>query len=302
MKLKTIYIKALVILNLLGFSFPSFAQHEKKSSIHIGLIYPLSNHGIHATKYSNTFSLHAIAGVSKSEQAVSLAGFANIIKEEANGVQIAGFLNKYKRGTGFQLAGFTNLATGDVRGMQLAGFLNIDNKVHGVQFAGFINIADSSDYPIGIINLIKNGKKAIGFSFDEDQTVLATFRSGGRVMYGVVGIGYNLQSSEQKYAVEAGLGAHLVNKGSFTLNTEISSTYLFDFHDGTFNKSSIRILPAYKLSDRIEIYGGPSVNHIFTNTIEGVEMIRNHFWKKSLEPGEVNAINIGVMGGLQIYF
>src|SRR5690606_30653743 len=165
-----------------------------------------------------------------------------------------------------------------------------------------INIADSSDYPIGIINLVKNGTKSIGLSFDEDQTTLATFRSGGRVMYGIIGLGYNLQNKEQSYAVEAGLGAHLVNRKFFSLNAEVSSTYLFDFHNGTYNKNSIRILPAYRLSDRIEIFGGPTVNHIFTNTPEGSEMIRNDIWKKSLKPGELNAVNIGAMAGIQVYF
>lgn len=318
MKLNTICIKALVILTLVNFSFPSFAQEEKKSSIHIGLLYPLSNHGIHAKNYSNVFSLHGIAGVSKREHGIALAGFANIVKEEASGVQIggfanvikedasgvqiAGFTNVYKKGNGFQLAGFANLATGDVKGVQLAGFMNKAAKVRGVQFAAFMNIADSSDYPIGIVNLVKNGTKAIGLSFDEDQTVLATFRSGGRVMYGILGLGYNLQNEKQRYALEAGLGAHLLTKRAFTLNTEVTSTYLFDFHDGTYHKSSIRILPAYKISKRIEIYAGPSINHIFTNTSKGREMIRNNLWEKSLEPGEVNAINIGVMGGIQVYF
>src|SRR5690606_36608844 len=199
-------------------------------------------------------------------------------------------------------AGIMNLAKGDVKGLQLAGLFNKAAKVHGEQFAGLMNVADSSDYPIGIINLVKNGTTTIGLSFDEDQTMLATFRTGGRVMYGIIGLGYNLQNQEQRYAVEAGLGAHLVNRRFFSLNTEISSTYLFDFHNGTYTKSSIRILPAYMLSDRIEIYGGPTVNHIFTNTPEGIEMIRNDIWKKSLEPNELNAINIGAMAGIQVYF
>jgi hypothetical protein len=36
-----------------------------------------------------------------------------------------------------------------------------------VQLSGFINIADSCDYPIGLVNIIKNGDAAIGASIDE---------------------------------------------------------------------------------------------------------------------------------------
>src|SRR5690606_15213314 len=155
------------------------AQSSEGKSVHIGLIYPLSNHWTHAKEYSNILSLHAIAGVSKNEQAVSVAGVANIIQKEAKCFQLAGFLNSYENGKGFQLAGFTNIARGEVRGLQLAGFINKASKVHGVQFAGFMNIADSSDYPIGIVNLIADGTKAVGISVDDDQTILASFRSGG---------------------------------------------------------------------------------------------------------------------------
>jgi hypothetical protein len=49
-----------------------------------------------------------------------------------------------------------------------------------VQIAGFINIADSSDYSIGIINIIRQGEKGIGVSVDETKTAMVSFRSGGR--------------------------------------------------------------------------------------------------------------------------
>lgn len=295
-------IAFVAILALTQYSSTAFAQSDsKKATVHLGLVYPLSTHGIRAVDYSNAFSLHALAGVSKEERTLSISGVANIIKEEAKGAQISGFLNSYGSGKGFQLAGFANLARNDVKGVQLTGFLNKAANVHGVQFAGFINIADSSDYPIGIINLIDKGSKAFGISVDEDLTTLLSFRSGGRVMYGIIGLGYNLQNTNQRYAFEAGIGAHLLSKNGFTLNTEVSSLGLIDFEGGMYNKGSLRILPTYKLKKGVEIYAGPTASHIYTNTDEGKDLIKNTIWKHENADGEMNAVNVGFLVGVQVY-
>jgi hypothetical protein len=108
---------------------------------------------------------------------------------------------------GAQLAGFINLA--ENVNTQVAGFINVAGKVKGVQVASFINIADSSDFPIGLVNIVKNGYKGIGVTADESGTVLGAFRSGGRVLYGIVGTGYNFKSDKEFYVMEAGMGARL---------------------------------------------------------------------------------------------
>ena len=40
----------------------------KESNAHIGLVYPLSTNGVAAAEYRNKFSLHAIGGLSASEE------------------------------------------------------------------------------------------------------------------------------------------------------------------------------------------------------------------------------------------
>lgn len=301
MKTKSIRIAIVAIFVLTQHSSSAVAQ-IKENSAHVGLIYPLSNHWLQAKEYSNVFSLHALAGVSKNEKAISIAGVANIIKGEAKGAQMAGFLNKYKNGKGLQLAGFANVANGEVKGLQMAGFINKAGRVHGVQFAGFMNIADSSDYPIGFLNLIKDGSIAVGVSFDDEQTTLVSFRSGARVMYGLLGLGYNFQSKEGKYAFEAGIGAHLLTRNLFTLNMEISNVVLTEFKKPIYSKSSIRLLPAYRFSKNMEFYAGPTISHIFTNTPEGKKLVKHEIWKKSLKEDEMNAVNVGLIGGVQLYF
>jgi len=307
MKSQLVKIASLVYFVLTLSPIASFAQEPSRSkgfmhNIHVGLIYPISNHGVNAGEYTNVFSVHAIAGLSQAEKGLSLAGVANIIKGEARGTQFAGVLNSYNTGRGLQLAGVLNIARQEVHGLQIAGVINKAGKVHGVQFAGVMNIADSSDYPIGIVNIIKNGSKSLGLSIDEDQTLLASFRSGGRVMYGIVGLGYNLQNSKQKYAFEAGMGAHLIAKNDFSLNLEISSVNLIDFDDHMYSKNSLRLLPAYKVSPNLEIYAGPSVAHIFTNSSEGEDMISNTIWRKTRDNGHTNAVGFGAIAGVQLYF
>jgi hypothetical protein len=232
---------------------------------------------------------------------LQIAGFSNHVGETANGTMIAGFLNTYGTGKNFAIAGFGNLAkTGsgtqiagfinvggnvsavqvagftnianDVKGSQISGFMNTAKKVKGVQIAGFVNIADSADYQIGIINISKNGEKSLGVMIDENQTTLITFRSGGKLIYGILGVGYNFDNKNQKYAWQAGLGVHLINAGIFRLNTELTQNGLESFKRGTYLRPAIALLPSIRLANHIDIFAGPSFNYVTTNTTEGRNM------------------------------
>src|SRR5690606_22674579 len=134
------------------------------------------------------------------------AGFANFVVDSVTGSQFAGFINVAK----------------DIKGTQFAGFINIARKVKGAQIAGFINIADSSDTPIGLLNIIKTGEKSIGVSVDDQLTTLVTFRSGGKILYGILGAGYNFENEKEQYAFEAGLGAHFFNGPRFRIHAELA--------------------------------------------------------------------------------
>ncbi len=230
------------------------------------------------------------------------AGFANIAKN-VKGVQLAGFLNYANSIKGAQFAGFINIANQNVSETQLAGFINIAKKVKGLQIAGFINIADSSDYPIGIINLIKNGEKSIGVSTDETQTTMLSFRSGGKVLYGIIGLGYNFKNEEEVYAAELGLGAHFFSSKAFSLNTELVATTLESFNVGEYFKTSFRLMPSLKLFKTIGIFGGPSINFLTTNTDEGKQLYTKNLQTWSNKWGnDYNALYIGYTAGLHILF
>jgi hypothetical protein len=239
--------------------------------------------------------------IAKAVNGTQVGGFANVAKD-IKGAQFAGFANVAKNVSVSQVGGFANVAK-DVKGSQFAGFINIAKKVKGVQVAGFMNIADSSDCPIGIINIIKHGEKSIGVSVDENQTTMLSFRSGGKVLYGIIGAGYNVKNDDAVYAAEAGLGAHFFTSKHFRLNTELIASTLTDFEDGDYFKSSFRLMPALKLTPYLEIFAGPSLNFITTNTAEGEKLTKKYLKKW---PGDwdedFRGLYLGYTGGIHVTF
>ena len=353
---------AFISIFLLGLSIVSFGQSDSTSTVHFGFVFPLSTNGKHAASYTNRFSLHAIAGLSKAEtgaaisgaanlikqdasglqlagavnvisnnakgiqiagaanvigndaDGIQIAGFANIIKHEAKGAQMAGFMNLTGKSEAAQIAGFANIARNNAKGIQIAGFLNkgsvvngqiagfanVAKTVKGIQLAGFINIADSSDYPIAIFNFIKNGEKSIAVTIDESLTSIASFRSGGRVLYGIAGVGYNLKNDKHDlYAVEAGLGAHLRMMDHFRLNLEAVSQSMSNFKKAHYQKNALRILPGFKFGNKFEVFAGPTVNYVTHKRDKDFDLVNKYIWKDN---GSKNfqGVHLGFNTGIQL--
>ncbi len=85
-------------------------------------------------------------------QGMQVGGIVNL-SNNVKGFQVAGIANRSKTVKGIQVAGIINVAE-NVEGTQIAGLVNRAKTVRGIQLSGILNIADSSDYPIGINNLI----------------------------------------------------------------------------------------------------------------------------------------------------
>jgi hypothetical protein len=261
---------------------------------------------------------------------IQLAGFMNSVKNQAAGVQAAGFLNNAGTMKGASLAGFANICRDTVTGVQaagfinkaglagsqVAGFINIAGKVRGVQIAGFINIADSSDWPIGIVNIIKNGERSIGISTDETLTTLLTFRSGGRKLYGILGAGSNGKTGQDLDVWEAGIGAHTPISRHFRINTElvtINMANLNGSHEdaaagatdrlnaGDYFRASLRILPAVKLTRHWGLFAGPSFNYVHSDDGKGAGLVSHYTWSEK-DNNILHGLYFGAMGGLHFIF
>lgn len=307
-------------------------QQNKQSAIHIGLIYPLSTHGKAAKQYTNEFSFHAMYGTSGGEKSFILSGIGSSVFGNASGVQIAGIFNHiHGDANGFSLGGVANIAgnvhgtwiagvfntthqaegfllagfgnfSGNVKGLQLAGVVNKANKVDGVQLSGFINIADSCDYPIGIINVIRNGEKMGGFQFDELQNLMATFRSGSRYTYGILGLGYNLKHSFM--AVEIGLGYHFNCTKRFRINMELVETKIINLgYSKTVDRCSLRVLPAFSFLSNFHLFAGPSLNFLNGNAEHYKDLFPSwSFAEKTTSKGVKSQWYVGYVAGVQYRF
>jgi hypothetical protein len=290
-------ISNVVLNDVKGSMFAGFSNHVKQSV-----------DGALFAGFANTYdggkgpAFGGFANIATGNiSGVQAAGFANIAKN-IEGAQFAGFANIAKNVGISQVAGFANVAK-NVKGSQFAGFINIAKKVKGAQVAGFMNIADSSDCPIGIINIIKNGEMSVGLTIDENQTSMLSFRSGGKVLYGILGVGYNFENKDAVYAAEAGLGAHFFESRFFRLNTEIISSMLTDFHDGDYFKASLRLMPAIRIAKHLELFGGPTLNFIATNTQEGMELQTKYLKKwEGKHDEDFRGLYLGYTGGLHVIF
>lgn len=328
-------MKKLSILLLVAMvAFSSFAQasNEKRSVFHFSFVPPLSTNGLHAAQYTNIASLSLLAGVAKNEEAFGMAGLANLVKENAGGFQMAGLVN-YAGNTlrgmqlgglvnvagsmnGFQWAGLGNMAkdvkgfqwgglgniAADVKGFQLAGVFNVAKNVSGVQFAGLINIAQNSDYPLALLNIIKNGEYSVAATYNETGSMLLTFRSGGRITYGILGIGYNYKADDKQCVMEGGFGAHIPISSWLRLNNEVKGGMIGDFSDASAFYTHYALLPAFRVVRNFEIFAGPSINYMQSDDLKNKELFPHHsLWKK--ETGaRLQQLYLGYQVGIQVIF
>lgn len=242
-----------------------------------------------------------VAGLVNRSQEGSGSQLAGIINSTANlrGAQVSGIVNFSHNVEGIQLSGILNQAE-VVSGMQISGLVNKAKTVKGVQLSGLINIADSSDYPIGIINLIANGEKRIGFSVDENLTQLISFRSGGNRMYGIIGLGSNFSYEDLPYAMETGIGFKLTNTRRFRLDLEASNLWGTNFKKwGGYTKTGLRILPVLKLSKSLQLYAGPGLNYMHTQYHNGSDLAQLRVWER-YRANTYKAIHWSVNAGIQL--
>ena len=272
--------------------------------------------GIYNSVYKNVDGLQVggiLNQVKGNVKGLQVGGIANYVKDTAT-VQIAGIVNLADQSQHFQLAGITN-NTSKSAGFQLAGISNIagesvDNQitsiynrakvVNGFQVA-LINSAQESDYPIGLLNFIKNGEKNLGLSIDESGFTHFDFRSGGRKMYGILGVAYNLRDIDTPIGVEAGLGIHLIPERKFSLDTEFVSLSASDFVEVANHIQSFRLFPGYKFGNHLRIFAGPSLNFAFLDPGQGDFTSGWNILEKTTSNGIYRSFG-GVSGGFQVVF
>ena len=212
----------------------------------------------HVKEDINGGQVAGIYNFSHGSSDIQIAGLLNKTNQ-TNVLQIAGLSNQANHSTGaFQVAGLYNYSQGEVS-FQIAGLVNKAENVTGAQFSGLINIAKSSDYPIGLINLIEDGQKSLSVGIDETGLGQIIFRSGGGKLYGLIGTGIMEQSEKIMYGFDFGLGLHIFKKEKTGMDFEFVNRQTTDFSGLTNNSSFFRLIPGYKFGNHFKLAAGPSI-------------------------------------------
>lgn len=309
-------VSLLLIICLSGCT-SAFSQDkkEKESVFHLSFVPPLSTNGFRAKEYTNVASLNILVGVSKNEKTLTVGGLANVIINNSKGLQIAGicnyigndgngalfsgFINITRHNyNGLELAGLANIAN-NVEGVQIAGLVNVAKNVKGVQFAGLVNIAENSDYPVGFLNLIKNGKFGIATTYNELGSSILTFRSGSEITYGILGIGINHKTDKVSFVAEAGIGMRINCTSWLSMNNELKVESIGSFFTHRNFKTGYSFLPAFRISPHFEIFGGPSINYMQSTKMNYKQIFPSHSLWKNHADSKLQQVYIGYQFGIQ---
>lgn len=310
--------RLIILLVLLASPAAAEAQDNLYSMFQFSFVPPLGTNGKNSAEYTNGVSLNLIAGLSAKEDNFALSGFGNIILQDAAGMQVAGLAN-YIGGTGkglslagmtnvtrsayagIQLAGASNIA-GDVTGLQFAGLFNVAGKVKGVQVAALVNVAEESPWPIGLVNIIKNGEMGVGISYDVLGNVVVAFRSGGKYSYGILGFGVNRKTGG-KMVAEAGYGVRLPICRWFRINNEFKATNIDAGSGSPSLNLSWLLAPSLRIGRHVDISVGTGVS--WFNSPESIHESLLPSWgllRQWTGCGRTSSLYIGCQVGIQFLF
>jgi hypothetical protein len=157
-------------------------------------------------------------------------------------------------------AGLINIG-GDVTGAQL-GLVNIAHAVHGTQI-GLVNVAETSDVPIGLVNVITKGHLHLAAWGSETSVVNVALKLGGEGVYTTLTGGFNPHGGGQPF-LSYGAGIGLRKRwGNWYGELEAS---VEDLHQLNANwntealSTGLRLNIGYQLYEALAIFAGPQLN------------------------------------------
>lgn len=212
-----------------------------------------------------------VAGVSNqtagNTNGVQLAGTVNISQKKFKGAQIAGTVNiSLDTLTGLQLSGSVNVAKGYLHGAQVSGFVNYAKKIKGLQL-GLVNIADSVDgWSIGLLSIVKKGYHKLGITGNEILPMNLEIKTGTHRFYNIFSAGWRPGSQSKIYAAGYGIGNETRLNDELSINTELSSHFLYlGSWDYQNSLSRLSLAVNLSLSKRLAIFAGPSFSVYYSD-------------------------------------
>ena len=243
--------------------------------------------------------LAGLTNISKDVYGLQVGGLTNIA-QDTYGLQLAGLFNVSHDLYGIQLAGLFNCAK-DVYGLQFAGLVNVAKRARGVQFATILNVAEESDFPIALINIIKEGDKGVALTYDMLGNAMVSFRSGGKYTYGILGVGCNAQI-EERLVVEAGYGLQIPVCRWLDVNNEFKATTMGYNSGYTRSNFSYLLAPSLTLWRHCNLFAGASINYFMSDRASVATLLPNAgLWRKEGDRG-IGQLYLGYQVGVQYVF
>ena len=243
--------------------------------------------------------LAGLTNISKDVYGLQVGGLTNISRD-TYGLQLAGLFNVSHDLYGMQLAGLFNCAK-DVYGLQFAGLVNVAKRARGVQFATILNVAEESDFPIGLINIIKQGDKGVALTYDILGNAVMSFRSGGKYTYGILGVGCNAQI-EERLVVEVGYGLQVPVCRWLDVNNEFKATTMGYNSGYTRSNFSYLLAPSLTLWRHCNLFAGASINYFMSDRASAATLLPNAgLWRKEGDRG-IGQLYLGYQVGVQYVF
>ncbi|MBB4036916.1 hypothetical protein GGR21_002830 [Dysgonomonas hofstadii] len=289
--------------------------------------------------------------VEKKAEGITIAGLYNRV-EDSRGLQIA-FFNKSTYMTGVQIGGFNHVdiegsglqigfgnfsmdhSSHKVKfnGMQIAVLGNEADTLNGIQIGlynsarhlrglqiGLLNISNNNKFPIGLVNIVPKsagGSMHVGLMYDDLGNLSPTFRSGGKYLYGIATLGYNLKSMNQLY-VSGGIGAHIHISDRFRIDTEVTAGMITkvliqmgnvddekvkqkakEYNYKRMNHYALRILPNIKINKEINFFAGPTLNYITSRSRDNKKLFPSYSLWKDFNDDRMRQLYIGWTAGVQ---
>lgn len=251
------------------------------------------------TKDARAIQIAGLTNISKDIYGLQLSGLANIA-QDVYGLQLSGLFNVSHDLYGLQLSGLFNCAK-NVYGLQFAGLVNVAKRARGVQFASILNVAEESDFPIGLINIIKQGDKGVALTYDMLGNAVMSFRSGGKYTYGILGVGCNAQI-EERLVVEAGYGLQIPVCRWLDVNNEFKATTMGYNSGYTRSNFSYQLAPSLTLWQHCNLFAGPSINYFMSDRAGAATLLPNaRLWRKEGDRG-IGQLYLGYQIGVQYVF
>ena len=216
--------------------------------------------GLQISGAVNTAAAKSLDSIPYRDWNGQISGGINLHGGERINLQVGGVYNQANSVDGIQVSGAINIVRGTTNGLQISSLFNHTDKLRGIQ-VGLINHSDTIEngFPIGLVNIIKNGYHKLEFSTDESFYVNAAYKTGGKSVYSFLKIGAG------KYLnIAYGIGCTTNPKQNFSVNMDLSGSALFntdsdyDVFAGDLYRAQLSL--NFKLSKNISLSTGPSYN------------------------------------------